>query len=202
MTKKILFGTTNQGKIAYVKRILKSLPLEVISISDMNINIDVEEDGKTTGENALKKSLEYYAKSKIPTFSFDSGLYIDKFDDDKQPGLFVRRINGKKASDEEMLQYYIMELDKVGGESKAKWITSVAFVLSEDQILTQDFIVHRLFTSKRSKIMTQGNPLNSIQIDLAFGKYVSEITAEDRSKIKGELDANIFDFFKEYIKKL
>ena len=40
-----------------------------------------------------QKSIAYYFESKIPTFSFDSGLYTDMLPEDKQPGLHVRSHN-------------------------------------------------------------------------------------------------------------
>lgn len=202
MLKKLLFGTTNKAKIEYVKTIVKDLPLEILSLEDVGINLEVDEDGQSPGENALKKSRAYFSVGRVPTFSFDSGLYIDKFPEDKQPGLHVRRINGKKATDGEMLDYYTDQLDKIGGESTAKWITSIALVESDNQIYTQDFVEHTTFTSKRSSILNHGNPLNSIQIDPLFDKYISEITAEERGKVKGELDIQIYRFFTEYLKKV
>ncbi len=200
MSIQLLFGTTNPAKIEYVRTVLKPLPIEILWLNDLNIDIDVAEDGINPGDNALIKSMAYYRESKIPTFSFDSGLYIEKFSEDKQPGLFVRRINGKKATDQEMIDYYISELDKVGGESKARWITSVALVLSLDKIYTEDFTENTVFTSKPSPITNPGNPLNSIQIDPYFKKYISEITPEERSKTQGQLDIQIFNFFAAFLK--
>ena len=74
MLKRLLFGTTNLAKVDYVKTVIKTLPIEIFSLNDLNINISIEEDGKNPGENALIKSKSYYLESKMPTFSFDSGF--------------------------------------------------------------------------------------------------------------------------------
>ena len=78
----------------------------------LDININVIEDGKTPEENAIKKAKQYYDVAKIPTIAEDSGLYIDKFSEEEQPGLFVKRVNGVEGlSDEEILNYYINKLN-------------------------------------------------------------------------------------------
>lgn len=87
----MIFGTTNLAKYSRVRAILSSLPLEVISLQDARISIDVPENHNTPLENAIAKAKAYYQLSQLPTFSIDSGLYIDKFPVDKQPGVHVRR---------------------------------------------------------------------------------------------------------------
>ena len=152
MKKKLLFGTTNLAKFERLRAIVTTLPMEILSLSDLNINLEIEENEQTLKENAVKKAKAYFRASKIPTFSIDSGLYVDKFPGNKQPGVFVRRINGKRASDEEMLNYYIDELNKVGGESKGRWVNSVALIISDNKIFTRNFIEETYFTSKKSPI--------------------------------------------------
>ena len=52
--KKIVLASNNSKKIKEIKEILKGFNYEVFSLNDMNINIDVEEDGKTFEENSQK----------------------------------------------------------------------------------------------------------------------------------------------------
>ena len=53
--KKIVLASNNSKKIKEIKEILKGLNYEVFSLNDMNINIDVEEDGKTFEEKSKRK---------------------------------------------------------------------------------------------------------------------------------------------------
>lgn len=202
MKKKVLFGTTNPSRLARLRAVAKTLPIEIVGLKDLDINIDVNEDGKTPEENAVIKVKEYFKVSKVPTFSIDAGLYIDKFPEEKQPGVFVRRINGKAATDEEMLKYYINELKKVGGESKGKWIISIALAVSEDEIYTRNFIDETFFTSKMSSVIRPGEPLGSIQISPMFNKYKSEILDEERSELDSKLDLDLFKFLNEHNEKI
>ena len=58
--KKIILASNNIKKIKEIKEILKGCPYEVYSLKDMDINIEVEEDGLTFEENAKKKAMEIY----------------------------------------------------------------------------------------------------------------------------------------------
>lgn len=50
----IIIATSNKGKVREAQEILKKF--KVIPMSEIGVNIDVEEDGKTFKENAIKKS--------------------------------------------------------------------------------------------------------------------------------------------------
>ena len=50
---KIVFATTNDGKVKEIKEILKDFPIEVVSMKEMNISIDIEENGADFEENSL-----------------------------------------------------------------------------------------------------------------------------------------------------
>ena len=55
--KRLVIASNNEGKIKEIKRVLASLPVEVLSLKDMGLNIEVEEDGLTFEDNAKKKSV-------------------------------------------------------------------------------------------------------------------------------------------------
>ena len=94
MRKPLLLGTTNQAKLILVRSFLDPLPLEVLSLTDLGIRIDVREDGRTPQENAEKKARAYFAEAGIPTLAIDAGLHVERFPKERQPGVFVRRIHG------------------------------------------------------------------------------------------------------------
>ena len=55
--KKLVIASNNAGKIKEIKRVLKDINIEVVSLKDIRLDIDVEEDGLTFEENAKKKSV-------------------------------------------------------------------------------------------------------------------------------------------------
>ena len=125
---KLLYATKNSAKIYNMKTRLKDLPIELITPKDLNLNLNIIEDGKSTTENALKKARAYYQATNIPTIAGDTSLIISKLPINKQPGLYVRRINGKELTDDEMLNYYLELLNSIGGKSDAYYTTSLALI--------------------------------------------------------------------------
>ena len=82
--KKLLYATGNKFKIQSMKERLKGLDIEIISPKDLNLDIKVNENGKTVTENAIIKAKAYYNAVQIPTIAGDSALYVQKFEE--QPG--------------------------------------------------------------------------------------------------------------------
>ena len=58
--KKLIVASNNSKKIKEIKEILSKYPIEVVSLKEAGINVDVEEDGNTFIENAYKKAIEIY----------------------------------------------------------------------------------------------------------------------------------------------
>ena len=89
--KKVLIATTNPAKIVEYGEIFKQLklPVNLVSLKDLNIKNKVEEDGKTFEENAIKKADFYSKLSNLPTLSDDGGLEIDYLNG--EPGIRSRR---------------------------------------------------------------------------------------------------------------
>lgn len=179
---KVLFGTKNLAKIELVRAYLNELPVLVLCPKDLNIDIDVEEDGQTPEENAAKKAKAYYAEAGIPTFAIDAGLRIEKFPEEIQPGVYVRRVSGKgqEVSDEAIIDYYRKKLEDAGGTSPGMWQIAVSFIASPDQIHTRQFQLETVFTSQASKIVLPGAPLSSLMKDPVTVVYYSEMAHEER----------------------
>jgi 8-oxo-dGTP diphosphatase len=199
MKKHILLGTTNQAKIRVVQAALKSLPIEILTLDDLNIHIDVREDGQSTEENAEKKARAYFAESRIPTLAIDGGLHIEKLPEQKQPGIFIKRIPGTKqdATGAEVLDYYKRELEKVGEESIGVWKGSVVLMISNEKSFSDTLFFETVLTSKRKGDVRIGAPLDALTIDPVTGKYYSEMTWKERP------DAGwIFEFVKRHIDEL
>lgn len=199
MKKRILFGTTSQAKIDHIHAFLESLPLEILSPRDLNIAIDVKENGASPEENAEKKARAYFAAAHIPTFAIDAGLDIEEFSDEKRPGVFVRRIHreDRDATDREILDYYVQELAQVGGESIGTWRVAIVLMVSPNQVWSSSYSLSTILTAKASPVLLPGAPLCSLTIDPATGKYYSEMTYRERPDSQ-----YILDIMKQHLDKL
>ena len=128
---KVLIGTNNTGKIKKYSEMLNELNIEYCTLKDLNINLDIEETGNTVEENSLIKARFYYNLSKMPVITDDSGMELDNLPKEMQPGIYVRRHNGKKLTDEEIIELYSKEIDKIGGETTGGFNIAITIVDNE-----------------------------------------------------------------------
>ena len=176
---KVLIATKNKGKIEKYSTMLKDLDINFLTLNDIDLNIEIEENGNNTTENATIKAKAYYKATDMPVLTDDSGLIIDKLPEEKQPGVFVRRYNGKELSDEEIIDLYSKEIGNVGGESTGAFVISIAIIDEDGNIHTKETKHQRLFVSKPDSNRVPGYPLSSLIYDKETNMYMTE------KKVKG-----------------
>jgi XTP/dITP diphosphohydrolase len=86
---KLLIATNNQGKIVELQQLLSDLNIELITPADINLALDVIEDGHTYAENATKKAVAFAQASGLISLADDSGLEVDALNGD--PGIYSAR---------------------------------------------------------------------------------------------------------------
>ena len=208
MAKEVLFATTNPHKKERFQAYFAGLGLKVLSFSDIEDKVQVIEDGKTPEENALKKAIAGYLATRKPTFGVDYWLHIDGLSENMQPGPYVRRIfvgknnQRKEATDEEILEYYIDKIKALGGKTRGIWTSAIALVVSPDRIYTEGFNRETILTSERSPNKTEGEPLNSIQMDPKSGKYFTDLTTDEWLKLQSERERGYIDFMRKYLQEI
>ena len=94
----LLVATTNPGKFAEVEACLKQLPLEILSLKSLERYPEVNEDGATFEENALKKARTLAEFSGLLTLADDWGLEVDALKG--APGIYSARYSGAEGNDE------------------------------------------------------------------------------------------------------
>ncbi len=119
---KVLFATTNPAKVKKYKAELEKRGIELITLKDVDVKLNVVESGKNALENAYIKAKAYYDVLKMPTIGMDNNLFIEELPEEKQPGTYVRRVNGKELNDEEMIEHYTQLVRENGGKLTVKWV--------------------------------------------------------------------------------
>lgn len=199
--KKIVFATGNPTKGKRFSKGLLKYDIEVVTLKDLDIKLEVEENGKDAIENALIKARECFKKTNMPSMGMDDTLYLENVPEDKQPGLFVRRINGKSLTDEEMISHYTQLVKEYGIDSKlsCKWIYGLALIDSngKESVYTWEKDNFYMVSTPSSKI-NPGYPLNSISKYKGIDKYFTEVTDEDLELIKVN-EEHVIEFIKNNI---
>lgn len=181
---KVLFATTNPAKVGKYKKLLEEKGIELITIKDLDFKLDINESGKDAIENAYIKAKAYYDATKIPTIGMDNNLFIEELPEEKQPVTYVRRINGKELSDEEMIEYYTNLVKENGEKLTAKWVYGMV-ICNENGAENYSWSKENFyFVDKPCEKRNQGYPLDSISIVPEFNKYLVELTEEDKKQYK------------------
>lgn len=182
--REIVFGTSNPAKVAQISGALKPIEVNVIGIGELGIKVEVLEDGETAQENARKKALAFAKAANRPVLSMDNALFLDRLKPEEQPGIHVRRINGRddRPSDQELLDYYSSLINRLGGNIAGHWEFALALAEPDGKLQETTVISPRRFSETISKKVVQGYPLESIQIDPESGKYISEMTQDEQDE--------------------
>ena len=114
--KKIVFATGNQGKLREVKKILADLNVDIVSMKEEGIQIDVDENGTTFAENAQIKATAIGAHTDAIVLADDSGLVIDALNG--EPGIYSARYLGEDTSYRIKNQNLIDRLEGVPDENE------------------------------------------------------------------------------------
>lgn len=201
---KLLYGTTNKAKIAVMENAVRDLGIELISLNDLNCELPIiVENGKTPLENAEIKARAYYEAFHMPVFSCDSGLYFDELSDEEQPGIHVRRVNGRELSDEEMTGYYASLARKHGGKLIGRYRNAIYFILDEKShyssmdmsIATEPFMLVSTPHPKR----VEGFPLDSLSKDMKTGEYYYDL--EER-EVSSNVEEGLRCFFEKVLEEM
>ena len=194
--KQIVFSTGNPTKAKRFSKGLLKYDIEVLSLKDLNLKIDANENGKDVIENALLKARECYKITKMPTIGMDDSLYLEGVPEEIQPGLFVRRVNGKTLNDEEMLTHYKSLVTKYGnnGKLKCKWIYGLAVIDENGKESTYTWEKANFYmVDTESEKINPGYPLNTISKYKVIDKYFTDTTDEDLKKIE------VNEFIKKHV---
>ncbi len=130
---KVIAATNNKGKLREMKEIFADLGIEIISMSDADIYVEVEETGTTFEENSLIKARAVSILCDYPVIADDSGLCVDALNG--APGVHSARYAGENATDKERIEKLLSDIEDVEDRS-ARFVSVVTFVDTDGQCLS------------------------------------------------------------------
>ena len=198
--KEILFATNNVSKVARFKDKLLKKGILLKSLKDIDISVDVEENGETAIENAIIKAKAYSEATDMIVIAMDDTMYIEDIPEDKQPGVYVRRINGKRLNDEEMIEYYTNLVKTYGKDGKlnTKWILGMVIIMDGITYKYTDVTSEYYLVDTPAKDRREGYPLSSILFNKKANKYDIYLTEKDK-KIGQADDKGFIEFIDKTI---
>lgn len=104
MKQKIVLASSNTGKLAELRSVLKNLPFEIVTQDELNISA-AEETGLTFVENALLKARHAAQLSGLPAIADDSGLAVEALNG--RPGIYSARY---AETDAQAIEKLVLEM--------------------------------------------------------------------------------------------
>ena len=178
--KRIIFATGNPGKIREIREILADFGVEVVSMKDAGIQLEIAEDGKTFAENALIKARTVCDASGEITMSDDSGLVVDALD--AEPGIYSARWLGETTSYDVKNAEILHRLEGVPEEQRsARFVCAVACVFPDGTELTSEGVFE-------GRIGYEAKGENGFGYDPIFyvpseGRYSAELSPEEKNSM-------------------
>lgn len=174
--KKVVVATKNLGKLKEIKEIIKNY--ELLSLQDINCDINIEEDQNTFEGNAKKKAKEISEFLKMPCIADDSGLCIDKYNG--WPGVYTARFLGENSTPHQRNTYILEKMKDVKDEERTASVKCcVAYYENGKYIMG--------FGEVRGKIAKEIRGNNGFGFDSIFeledGRTFAELSAEEKNQI-------------------
>ena len=184
--KKILFATSNKGKLLEVEKILKEYNIEVLSLNDFQKVDEPIEDKETFLENALIKAKYYFDLFNVPVLADDSGLCVKELN--YAPGVYSARYAGvddKALKDEANINKLLNELKNI--ENPFAYFESVIVYYSKDLIIDVNGRVEG--TIIKEKRGTNGFGYDPIFVPNGYDETLAEMTLEKKNKLSHRANA-------------
>lgn len=123
----LIFATNNPNKAREIAAILPQT-IEVKTLKEAGIDIDIPEPHDTFRENALEKSRTIFKLTHQHCFSEDTGLEVDALDG--LPGVRSARFAGEPADDEKNIEKLLNDMNGKTNRS-ARFRTVVSLIWNE-----------------------------------------------------------------------
>lgn len=142
MEHRIIFATGNEGKMREIRMILADLGLEILSMKEAGVQLDIEENGATFGANAELKARAVWNCTKEIVLADDSGLVVDYLNG--EPGVYSARY--LEGSSYEVKNRTIIDRLRNAKEEErtARFVCAIAAVLPDGSVLHTEECVEGL----------------------------------------------------------
>lgn len=180
---KAVLASNNKHKLVEIKTMLEGKFDDILTLKDLNIQVEIEENGSTFEQNAYIKASEIAKITGLPAIGDDSGICVNALDG--EPNIYSARYAGEPCDDKknnEKLLNKIHALEKDGQVDRTAYFQSVVVLCYPDG--------KYISGSGRTygKIIDEYRGDNGFGYDPLFlsdelGKTFGEATMEEKNKI-------------------
>lgn len=196
MSKRIVFATGNAGKVKEIRMIMADTGMEVVSMKEAGISVEIDENGNSYEENAMIKARAVAACTDDIVMADDSGLEVDALG--KEPGIHSARYLGEDTPYSIKNAEIIRRLEGVADEDRtARFVCAIAAILPDGRELTTRAVIEgRIGYEEKGE---NGFGFDPIFYVPAFGKTTAELTEEEKNQVSHRGKA--LELMKEELRK-
>jgi XTP/dITP diphosphohydrolase len=180
--KQLLIATNNKGKVKEIQDLLKDTGIELVTPAQINLDLDVIEDGDTYAKNATKKANVFAQASGLISLADDSGLEVEVLDG--APGLYSARYgsqDGEKLSDKDRRIYLIRNLQDQPRPWIARFHATIAIAIPNGETyLAEGYCEGEIIPEERG---TGGFGYDPIFLLSGLGKTMAELSVEEKNRL-------------------
>jgi XTP/dITP diphosphohydrolase len=178
--REIIIATKNRGKVREIRRALRGLGLHILALSDFLGVPEIEEDGKSFTENALKKARFYSRHFGKLTLADDSGLEVDILKG--LPGIYSARYAGEGASHQENNRKLLKEMEGIPISKRGARFRCVIALVSPDgrELVTEGSCKGRIGFREVGR---KGFGYDPLFILPQYGKTMAQLSMEAKNRI-------------------
>ena len=175
---KIVLATNNKHKLEEIRAILDGCFEQLLSLSELGLDIEIEETGATLEDNALIKAREIVRLTGMPALADDTGLMVDTLGG--APGVYSARYAGEAHDDKSNRQLLLKNLENATDRS-AHFGTVIAVCYPDGSYLTAEGRVDgKIIFEERGE---GGFGYDSLFYSEEIGKTFAEATPEEKNSI-------------------
>ena len=178
---KLILATNNAHKMREIFEILGAEFPDMVTLKQAGLEIDVEEDGSTFAENAIKKAEEVLKFSGYPAaLADDSGLIVDELGG--APGVYSARYAGEGHNDADNNAKLMRDMAGVPTERRTCRFASAVALAREgkETICVMGYAEGLLLTEARG---SNGFGYDPYFFYPPFGKSFAELSAEEKNSV-------------------
>ncbi|HWR61923.1 MAG TPA: RdgB/HAM1 family non-canonical purine NTP pyrophosphatase [Clostridia bacterium] len=193
---KMIAATNNSHKLEEIKAILKDRNIEIKSMAEAGLEVEIEENGSTFVENALIKAREVFRLTGEAAIADDSGLEV--FALQGQPGVRSARYSGETGADKDKKNNGKLKeaMKDIPGEKRGARFCSVIAAVFPDgrEITAEGFVYGRIGYEEKGSNGFGYDPLFIVD---GYGRTMAELDSTEKNRISHRANA-----LKEFVRKL
>jgi len=176
----LIVATRNKGKIREIREALRGLGLRIYSLSDFPDVPEIEEDGRSFAENALKKARFYSKYFGKLTLGDDSGLEVDGLKG--LPGIYSARYAKEGATSRENNQKLLREMHGLPVSKRRARFKCIIAVVSHHgkEALAEGSCRGSIGFEEKGK---KGFGYDPLFVVPKYGKTMAELSLEEKNAI-------------------